>query len=109
MLWAIKVARSEDYPDIVVEGDAKICFRDLNGDKNCCNRKINLLGSNSKLLGSSFIYCNFHWVRRDVNTMTHSLAKFTSFQNRVLICNKTSLPSFVLETWFIDFLLVALI
>jgi hypothetical protein len=85
LLWAIKVARSEDYPDIVVEGDAKICFRDLNGDKNCCNRKINLLGSNSKLLGSSFIYCNFRWVRRDVNTITHSLVKFTSLQNRVLI------------------------
>ena len=54
ILWAIQIAKEEDFKHIIVEGDAKICFDVLNGNVVESLWSISSLCRDIKFLGQSF-------------------------------------------------------
>ncbi len=101
----MEIAQSEGYCSIIVEGDEKICYDALNEDVNSQLWKISSLCWNSKLLSSFITSYSLCWVRREANTVAHSIAKFVVNLNHTFPCNKTFLPSSVLEAWLRDTIL----
>ena len=67
------------------------------------------IGADIKMLGFSFIACNFLWVRRETNNLAYMLAKFAYVHNYTLCCSKTSLPLPVYEAWLRDYLLCTVV
>uniref|UniRef100_A0A2N9IQW9 RNase H type-1 domain-containing protein n=1 Tax=Fagus sylvatica TaxID=28930 RepID=A0A2N9IQW9_FAGSY len=63
--WAIEMAKSENFQDIVVESDAKVCIDAINGESARVPWKLLSLCINSKFLVLEFTSCSFCWVRRD--------------------------------------------
>ena len=106
ILWAVELALSEKYCNIIVESDAQLCIDALTGPGDAVDWKIRVLCSNTKLLALSFMSCSFVWVRRDANHMAHSLAKAAHFLTLRFHCNQEALPPFVLEAWRRDLLSV---
>ena len=72
ILWAIQIAKEEDFKDIIVEGDAKFCFDVLNSNVVESLWSISSLCKDIKFLGQSFSSCLFSWVFREANSVAHS-------------------------------------
>uniref|UniRef100_A0A2N9I849 RNase H type-1 domain-containing protein n=1 Tax=Fagus sylvatica TaxID=28930 RepID=A0A2N9I849_FAGSY len=68
--WAIEIAKSENFQDIVVEIDTKVCIDAINGESARVPWKLFSLCINSKFLVLEFTSCSFHWVRRDAKLLT---------------------------------------
>uniref|UniRef100_A0A2N9GPM4 Reverse transcriptase domain-containing protein n=1 Tax=Fagus sylvatica TaxID=28930 RepID=A0A2N9GPM4_FAGSY len=107
ILWAVELALSEKYCNIIVESDAQLCIDALTGPGDAVDWKIRVLCSNTKLLALSFMSCSFVWVRRDANHMAHSLAKAAPFLTLPFHYNQEALPPSVLEAWRRDLLSVS--
>ena len=54
IMWAIKIAKEEDFKAIIVEGDAKICFDVLNDSVVESLWSFSSLCRDIKFLGQSF-------------------------------------------------------
>jgi hypothetical protein len=73
--WAVQLDKMEDWRDIIIERNSKVCvdviFQDLDdGDWN-----IFVLCTDAKVLAADFSYCLFCWVKREAYMMSHTLAK----------------------------------
>ena len=79
ILWAVQIAKSENFHSIIIGGDVKIYFDALNSDLEKCNWAIASRYSDMLKLSEEFVNCNSSWIKRDVNYVTHFLAKFTSY------------------------------
>ena len=101
-LWAVEIAKSEGYQDILVEGDSKICMDALNGSEENWNGKIDNLCFEAKLLCISFVSVCFYWFGREANNLAHSLAKVAASLNSAFVCNQQSLPPSAVEAWMRD-------
>ena len=103
ILWVVKLATSEKFDRIIIEGDAKVCFDAFNGESIANPWVISSVISNILVLSKTFISYCFCWVRREANEVAHSLAKFTpSPKVSVFCCNSSSLPSAVWNAWRLD-------
>ncbi len=103
--WALKIAQIEQFLDIIVEGDAKICFDPIHEGVDVAPWRIKSLISNVNCLALCFAFCSFCWVKCDANGLTHILAKFSTSQPFYRFCNSSNLPSSVHEAWFRDLLI----
>ncbi len=73
--WAVQLDKMEDWRDIIIERNSKVCvdviFQDLDdGDWN-----IFVLCTDAKVLAADFSSCLFCWVKREAYMMSHTLAK----------------------------------
>uniref|UniRef100_A0A2N9I7J7 RNase H type-1 domain-containing protein n=1 Tax=Fagus sylvatica TaxID=28930 RepID=A0A2N9I7J7_FAGSY len=68
--WAIEIAKSENFQDIVVESDAKVCIDAINEESARVPWKLLSLCINSKFLVLEFTSCSFRWVIRDAKLLT---------------------------------------
>ena len=59
ILWAVQIARSENFHSIIIEGDAKICFDAINGDLEKCSWAIASQCNDLVVLSKEFVSCNF--------------------------------------------------
>ena len=75
VLWAIRLALSENWQHIIIEGDAKSCFDPLIISELQPDWPIATIISNILDLHNFFLNCNFCWVRC-CNTATHEAAKY---------------------------------
>ena len=106
ILWALHLARGENWRMIIVESDAKICINSILDHIGCPQWAISSLVSDIWLLEKSFVSCLFFWVKRSGNAATHEAAKYTlqsfssfSFYSDNLLASVTSVclrcPGFV--------------
>mgnify|MGYP003760163293 CR=1 FL=1 len=56
-------------------------------------------------VAKSFVFCNFCWVKREANGVTHTLCKFALRLPSSSCCNSFSIPALVLEAGRNDVLL----
>ncbi len=108
MLWALDLALMEDFHNIAIEGDAKLCF-DAIGNKLVSPWSIGSLIDNIGDKSNLFLSCSFSWVRREANFVAHAMAKFASAFSSLFppICfNLSALPQAVWDAWSRDVLTV---
>uniref|UniRef100_A0A2N9IQI4 Protein farnesyltransferase/geranylgeranyltransferase type-1 subunit alpha n=1 Tax=Fagus sylvatica TaxID=28930 RepID=A0A2N9IQI4_FAGSY len=101
--WALILAATEGFENIVIESDAKICVDALAGHIDECPWKIRSVTRQSLDLGCKFSLCCFSWVRRDANLLAHVLAKAApSLCLPFSCCCFQSLPPSAKEAWTRD-------
>jgi ribonuclease HI len=71
-LWAIQVAKVENWSSIIIESDSKMCVDAILQDPPDRLWKIAVLCDNVKTLAAEF---SFNWVKREANMVAHTLAK----------------------------------
>ena len=108
ILWAMKLAKKNNYLKILVEGNAKICIEAITEVVATIPWRILSLVNIIMVLALEFPTCSFCWVRTDANGMAHSLAKFTSSLPSCFFCNSSNLPPSVHEAWIKDLIACSL-
>lgn len=94
IFWALKLVDEEKFQQIIVEGDSKICFDNLNEVSFNVNWNVSGIIRNISSLNRSFLSCSFNWVRRETNEVAHSLVNYCEYANELLyinhlLCNKS--------------------
>ena len=89
--------------NIVIEGDAKVCF-DAIADNSPAPWAISTLITNIIEPSRSFMSCCFCWIRRGANDTAHTLAKFASHSRFPIHCNYDSLSPIVWDVCMRDVL-----
>ena len=102
--WALELAESESFPNVIVESDSKICIDNLLDNSTSSYWKIDALISDVNSLALHFLSCCFAWVKREANMVAHELAQSFSALSSVFSCNATSFPPLVFEAWKRDLL-----
>ena len=93
ILWAIQLAKLEDFQNVIVESDSKVPVDCMNGIQAEANWKIAAIVLDVNFLSLDFVSCCFSWVKREANMVAHALAKFAVSFNSDFSYNATSLPS----------------
>lgn len=75
ILWAIQVAKVENWSSIIIESDSKMCVDAILIDPHASLWKIAVLCDNVKTLVAEFSFCCFNWVKREATMVAHILAK----------------------------------
>jgi hypothetical protein len=105
--WAILLVKSENWSNIMIESDSKVCVDALVSDQQYDDLSISVICDNVKYLALEFSFCTFCWVNRVANMVAHTLAKLVpSILSPVLYFPK-NLPTLLKEAWFRDFLCIA--
>lgn len=91
VLCAIQLALTENWGQIIIEGDAKSCFDPLTIAEIQSDWSIATTVNNILELRNFFLNCNFYWVRRCFNTAAHEAAKY-AVKLRSFCPNKCRLP-----------------
>jgi hypothetical protein len=93
-------------PDIIIEGDTKLCFDAIDDESNTpwsIGPLIGNIGERSKY----FMSCSFCWVKKEIIYVAHALAKFASFLNSISFpfsCDKSFIPQVVWDACKVDVL-----
>jgi ribonuclease HI len=103
ILWAIQVAKVENWSSIIIESDSKMCVDAILQDPPDSLWKIAVLCDNVKTLAAEFRFCCFNWVKREANMVAHTFAKAVPQANLPVILFPNNLPTAVEEVWFRDF------
>jgi hypothetical protein len=101
-LWAHDIAHGENFHDIIVEGDAKVCIDSIMGTAGVVPWKLQSLVANVEEVALSYNSCSFLWVCRTTNSLVHSLAKFASSQPSCFHSNNSNLLPSVHKAWIRD-------
>ena len=62
LLWAHDIAQGENFHDIIVEGDAKVCIDSIMGTAGVVRWKLQSLVANVEEVALSYNSCSFLWV-----------------------------------------------
>lgn len=81
LLWAVQLARREQWNPVQFEGDSKVCFEAILSNGDCPAWSIAHIVGNIRDLALSFLSCNFFWVSRSCNSAAHAAAKFALNSN----------------------------
>ena len=73
--WAILLAKSEHWTNIMIESDSKVCVDALVTDPQYVDWSISVICDNVKYLAMDFSCCSFCWVNQETNMVSHTLAK----------------------------------
>lgn len=101
--WAILLANTEQWTNIVIESDSKVCVDALVADPQYVDWSISVICDNIKHLASEFSCCSFSWVNRENNIAAHTLAKLVPTSISPVLYSSKNLPSLLEEAWFRDF------
>ena len=102
LLWAIHIVDCKKLQHCIIEGDAKTCIDACNGSIEDCPWPLYAICQDVKTLLSSLPYVVFYWVRRDANSVMHTLAKFAPRNSCFFYCNFESLSPLMKEAWLRD-------
>ena len=102
--WALQLAANEEFANICVESDAKVCIDALAGSIDDCWWNIRAITARSLDLAVNFDSCNFLWAGRNANQVAHMLAKVIFSIDSPFSCTSHSLPPSVVEAWNRDLL-----
>ena len=97
IMWALSLAAAENWCNIIVEGDSKICFDALSKAKEPSNWSISSIIHDAADTSVSFDNCEFCWVKRSLNSAAHSAAKYAIAFKVGFLCNNCDLPPPILK------------
>ena len=100
--WALNLANDENWSNIVVEGDSKICLDALSKAKEPSDWSISSITRGTVVLSVFFDNCKFCWVKRSLNSAAHSAAKYAISLKVGFLCNKHDLPPHILKACWQD-------
>ena len=103
ILWAIQVAKKENWGNICVESYSKICVDYLLQANSVSSWNIEVLCGDAMSLAAEFNFCSFCWVKREANMIAHTLAKLVTPSKLTTVFSPNNLPFLVDEAWFRDF------
>ena len=92
ILWALQIAKMENFTSIIVESDSKLCIDVITLHPEDSYWVSAAFVSDIISLSSDFSSCSFSWVKREANIAAHELAKFATLFDSVFFCNAVSLP-----------------
>ena len=95
--WALNLADEENWSNIVVEGDSKICLDALSKAEEPSDWSISSITRDTAVLSVFFDNCKFCWVKRSLNSAAHSAAKYAISLKVGFLCNKYDLPPHILK------------
>ena len=95
--WALKLAIDENWSNIVVEGDSKICLDALSKAEEPSNWSISSITWDTAVLSVFFDNCKFCRVKRSLNSAAHSAAKYAVALKASFLCNNYDLPPPILK------------
>ena len=99
ILWALSLATAENWCNIIVEGDSKICFDTLSKAEEPSDWSISSIICDATDMSISFDNCEFCWVKKSLNSVAHSVAKYVIALKVGFLCNKCDLPPPILKTY----------
>ena len=102
ILWALQLAKSENWRWIMVESDSKNCVDTLLQEFFGCYWNISAICNDIKCLALEFFSCCFCWVRREANMLAHALAKYCLSHCLPVIYFPNNLPVPVVVAWSRD-------
>ena len=77
ILWALQLAKGENWRKIIVESDSKSCIDSILDYAACLQWAFSSLVSDIWMLEISFVSCLVFWIKRSGNTAAHEAAKYT--------------------------------
>jgi hypothetical protein len=107
--WAILLAKSESWSNILIESDSKVCIDALVADPKHVDWSISVICDNIKHLAREFSFCSFCWVSREINMVAHTLAKLVPSRLSPVLYFPNNLPPPLEEAWFRDFSCIAVV
>jgi hypothetical protein len=107
--WAVLLAKSESWSNIMIESDSKVCIDALVADPKYADWSISVICDNVKHLAREFSFCSFCWVSREINMVAHTLAKLVPSRLAPVLYFPNNLPSLLEEAWFRDFSCIAVV
>ena len=96
-LIRLSLAAAENWCNIIVEGDSKICFDALSKADEPSDWSISSIIHDAADMSVSFDNCEFCWVERSLNLAAHSTAKYAIALKVGFLCNNCDLPSPILK------------
>ena len=98
ILWAVQLAKDENWPHIVIVGEVKNCFLILYPPHQPPQIGLSATPLVAFLvLKESFFICSFSWVKRECNARAHAAAKLSLSNFQSFCFNNLSIPN-VLKT-----------
>ena len=92
ILWALQIAKMENFTSIIVESNSKLCIDAITLHPEDPYWVIAAFVFDIISLSSDFSSCSFSWVKREANMAAHELAKFATLFDSVFFCSAASLP-----------------
>ena len=99
ILWALNLAIAENWCNIIVEGDSKICFDALSKAKDPIDWSISSIIRDAADMSVSFDNCEFGWVKRSLNSIAYSTAKYAIALKVGFLFNNCNLPPPILKAY----------
>ena len=99
ILWAMEVAKDNNYLKILVEGDAKICIEAITEESTTIPWRILSLVNIIKVLALEFLTCSFCWVGEMLMAWLISLPSLHLLYPLAFFCNSSNLPFSMHEAW----------
>ena len=93
ILWALHLARGENWREIIVESDSKLCIDSILDHLGCPQWAISSVVSNIWLWANSFVSCLIFWVKRSGNAAAHEAAKYTLLSSFSFSSGPSNLPA----------------
>ena len=97
IMWALSLVAAENWGNIIVEGNSKICFDALSKAEEPSNWSISSIIHDAADTSVSFDNCEFCWVKRSLNLTVHSVAKYAIAVKVGFLCNNYDLPPPILN------------
>ena len=69
ILWALHLARGENWREIIVESDSKLCIDSILDHSGCPQWAISFVVSDIRLWANSFVSCLFFFGLKEVETL----------------------------------------
>ena len=87
-------ARGENWREIIVESDSKLCIDSILDHSGCPQWAISSVVSDIRLGANSFVSCLFFfWVKRSGNAAAHEAAKYTLLSSFSFSSGPSNLPA----------------
>ncbi|KAL0013188.1 hypothetical protein SO802_000257 [Lithocarpus litseifolius] len=100
LLWAVQLAKMENWSCVIIEGDAKVCFDAINAPNQPFPWCIRTQLLNTIAVAEFFFSCSFVWISRTGNGVAHQVAKFSLLSHLAFMLLLDNLPPTLLALSF---------
>ena len=103
LLWAVQLAKAENWSRVIFERDAKICFDAINAPSQPFPWCIWTQLLNTIALADFFFSCSFVWISRSCNGVAHQVARFSLLSHLAFVFLLDNLPPTLMALCMADY------